>query len=70
MNFEPNAIGIYGLLVIHCRTKNTRGRSIYITQLDISYSLALVHLIPSWLIWTEIEYTVHVDLPKNTLKPV
>ena len=29
-----------------------------IGQLDFSYSLALVHLIPYWLIWAEIMSTV------------
>ena len=29
-----------------------------------TYSLAFVHLIPSWLVWAEIECTVHVALPK------
>ena len=33
--------------------------------------LALVHWIPSWLAWEEIEFTVvHVALPKMTHKPV
>ena len=30
-----------------------------------SYSLALVHLIPSWLVWEEIECTLHVALPQR-----
>ena len=33
-------------------------------QLALSYSLALVHLIPSWLDWQEIECKVHVSLTK------
>ena len=39
----------------------------------VSYYLALVHLISSWLVWTEIEFTVHVALPKlpiSQFKPV
>ena len=42
-------------------------------QLTLSYFLALVSLIPSLMFWTEIESTVHVDLPKrpiNQFKPV
>ena len=42
-------------------------------QKALSYILALVHLIPSWLVWAEIECTVHVSLPKqpiNQFKPV
>ena len=34
------------------------------------YSLALVHSIPSWLLWAEIECTGHVALLKWPLKPV
>ena len=39
-----------------------------IKALDIHrYSLAFVTLIPSRLGWAEIEYTVHVSLPKRTI---
>ena len=31
-----------------------------------SYFLALVHYIPSWLIWPEIKCTVHVTLPNRS----
>ena len=44
---------------------------IYISK--VSHYLALLHLIPSWLIWAEIECTVHFPLPKqpiNQFKPV
>ena len=37
------------------------------------YSLALVHLIPFWLFWADIECMVHVALPKrpiNQFEPV
>ena len=37
------------------------------------YSLALVHLIPSFLVWEEIKFMVHVAMaqrPMNQLKPV
>ena len=33
-------------------------------QLDLSCSVALVHLIPSCLVWVEINCTVHVALLK------
>ena len=38
-----------------------------------SKTLALVHLIPSWLVWAKIECTVHDALPKwpiNRFQPV
>ena len=34
------------------------------------YSLVLVHLIPFWLVWTEIECTVHFAMPLNRFQPV
>ena len=36
-------------------------------QKALSYSLALVHSIPSWLVWIEIKCTVHVALHKHTV---
>ena len=38
-------------------------------QIDwaIGYSLALLHLIPSWLSWAEIECAAHVALPKQAM---
>jgi hypothetical protein len=35
--------------------------------MTLSYSLALVNLIPSWLVWAEIECTVHVALQKQPI---
>ena len=32
-------------------------------QEDLSYSLAWVNSIPSWLVWVEIECTMHEPLP-------
>ena len=34
------------------------------TVLAILYSLALVHLIPTWVVWAEISVAVLVALPK------
>ena len=34
---------------------------------NLSYSLALLHLIPSWLVWVEIEFTIHFALPKQSI---
>ena len=45
--------------------------SMFIRQYDLSYSLALVHSITSWLVWAEIDFTVHVECytwPKRTIK--
>ena len=36
---------------------------IYIKTVKPNCSLALVHLIPSWLVWAEMKCTVHVVLP-------
>jgi hypothetical protein len=36
-------------------------------QYDLNYSIALAHVTPSWLIWVEIEYTVHVVQPKQPI---
>ena len=41
-------------------------------QQALRYPLALVHSIPLWLVWTEIECTMHDALPKgpiNQFKP-
>ena len=43
------------------------GHSIYLDSAN-SANLALVHLIHSWLVWEEIESTVHVSLPKKPQK--
>ena len=32
-----------------------------------AYSSALVHSVPSWLIWAEIEFKVHVALTKSPI---
>ena len=42
-------------------------------QKALRYSSSLVHLIPSWLVWAEIECTMHLALlkrPINQFKPV
>ena len=46
---------------------------IEVTVRPYSFSLALVHSIPSWLVGAEIECTVHAALPKRPIdqfKPV
>ena len=40
---------------------------IYQDSKILGYSLALVHLIPSWLVWTEMECTVNVVLTKRPI---
>ena len=47
--------------------------TVHILDSKTLYSLTLVHLIPSWLVCSETECTVHVALPKwpmNQFKPV
>jgi hypothetical protein len=39
-------------------------RSDFLQNPYLSLSLALVHSIPSWLVWAEIECAVHFALPK------
>ena len=41
---------------LHCTV-----HSIQINQYDLSYSLALVHSIPPWLVLAEIDSLVHVE---------
>ena len=40
---------------------------IVIGQLNLSYHLAMVHSIPSWLVWEEIECTVHIAPPNRPI---
>ena len=47
--------------------------TVYSLDSKTLYSITLVHLIPSWLVCSETECTVHVALPKwpmNQFKPV
>ena len=47
--------------------KSKQASKRYRTLRLLTYSLALVLLIPSWLVLAEIESTLHVDLPKRPL---
>ena len=50
-----------------------KGTVYILEQQDFNYYLPLVHSIPSWLVWAEIECAMYFALPKwpiNQLKPV
>ena len=50
---------------IHNRIDSDACTVYILGQKALSYSLALVHSIHSWLVWAEIECTVHIAMPKR-----